>query len=107
MLIHSVYFWLTDEARASGTAEFEQALRDLVTLDLIRDAYIGTPAKTAPRPVTDNSFDYALILHFADQAAHDAYQDHPHHDAFVTQNKDRWARVQVRDTESAETAETE
>jgi hypothetical protein len=99
MLIHSVFFWLTDETRSDGTEAFERALRELAKLDLIQAAYVGIPAGTAPRPVTDHSFDYSLILHFENLADHDTYQNHPAHLAFVEQNKDKWSTVKVRDSE--------
>ncbi len=98
MMIHSVYFWLKEEAK-SQRAEFETALADLVKIDVIGEAHYGTPAGTAERPVTDHSFDYSLILQFPSQAEHDVYQDHADHHVFVNQCKDMWERVLVMDTE--------
>ena len=98
-MIHNVYFWLTDEAKASKRDEFETALKELIKIAEIGDAHVGTPGKTEARPVTDHSFDYNLTLTFANQADHDAYQVHPDHDTFVAQCKDFWAKVVVYDTE--------
>ena len=98
MMIHTVYFWLTEEARGTVHAEFETALTELMKIDGIASGHCGPPAATEERPVTDHSFDYALVLQFASQADHDAYQVHPDHDAFVERWRDSWDRVQVYDT---------
>lgn len=97
-MIHKVFFWMTDDARETKKEEFEQALQALISIDLIKDAYVGTPAPTEVRPVTDNTFDYSIDLHFANQADHDAYQVHPEHDVFVAKCKDWWSQVKVYDS---------
>ncbi|MEM6701044.1 MAG: Dabb family protein [Bacteroidota bacterium] len=48
--------------------------------------------------MVDHSYDYALIIHFADQAGHDAYQPHEIHQAFVANNSSLWTQVKVYDT---------
>ena len=98
MMIHSVYFWLKEEAQAKRQ-EFEAALHELVTISEIKEARFGRPAGTAERPVTDHSFDYSLILTFASQADHDVYQDHADHHAFVDRCQDMWAKAVVYDSE--------
>jgi hypothetical protein len=55
------------------------------------------PADT-DRPIIDRSYSYALILTFADKAAHDAYQVHPTHDKFRTECGHLWSRVQIYDS---------
>ncbi len=45
----------------------------------------------------DNSYAVALLVEFADQAAHDAYQEHPDHQRFVEACSPLWSRVQVYD----------
>jgi hypothetical protein len=98
MLIHSVYFWLTEDSKGTVNAEFEAALRELLKIEQIASGSFGPPAPTEARPVTDHSFDYALVLQFASQADHDTYQVHPDHDAFVDRWRATWDRVQVYDT---------
>jgi hypothetical protein len=39
------------------------------------------------------------VLLFRDMAEHDAYQVHPAHQQFVAENKSRWSRVQIYDSE--------
>ena len=97
MLLHLVYFWLRDDLDDAERERFETGLRGLLTIDGLADGHIGTPADTAPRPVVDASYDYALVTYFADVAAHDRYQQDPVHQAFL-ETKPLWSRVQVYDT---------
>lgn len=99
VLIHSVYFWFKPDAAPARVAEFEAGLRSLTGVEHIRQAYFGRPAQTPARPVIDGSFDWALLLHFDDVAAHDAYQAHPLHDEFLERFAALWARVQVYDAQ--------
>lgn len=95
---HHVYFWLADDhLNDADRAEFEQGLDSLLTIDQGRDGIWGTPAPVADRPVIDNSWHYALSIRFDDVAAHDVYQDHPVHEAFISKFKPWWAKVRVSD----------
>jgi len=95
---HHVYFWLKDEFKnAESRAEFERGLDVLFTLDLVAGGRWAFPAKVMPRPVIDQSWDYALTMQFANIEDHDAYQVDPDHQVFISSFKDRWATVQVRD----------
>ena len=97
---HHVYFWLNEEHQtAEQRAAFEAGLVELLKIEKIAEGAWGCPAATEVRPVTENSWDYALSIKFASQTEHDAYQIHPQHDLFVDQFKDFWARVQVMDIE--------
>jgi hypothetical protein len=99
MVRHNVYFWLestlTDEQRAS----FEEGLRALFEIEVVAAGSFGKPAGTPVRPVTQNSYDYALVLEFEDVAAHDAYQVHPDHDVFVQSFSPWFREVRVYDTQ--------
>src|SRR5690606_7604479 len=99
MMIHSVYFWLTEEAKAKSK-QFEESLKELIRIDCIDRSLIGVPAPTEKRPVTDHSFDYSLILGFNTKEAHDAYQDHPEHHFFIENCRAMWDRVLVYDSEA-------
>lgn len=95
---HHVYFWLrADRKSIDDRATFEKALGNLVGMDLVADGIWATPAPVMERPVIDHSWDYALSLRFGSIADQDAYQVHPDHEAFVTNFKDWWESVQVRD----------
>ena len=97
MFMHAVYFWLQENLPAEQLADFERGLHTLPTITEISRAHIGKPAPT-DRPVIDNSYSYALILEFTDQARHDRYQEHPVHQQFVKDCSNYWVRVQIYDS---------
>lgn len=99
MLIHSVYFWLRPDLASEQRAEFRQQLQSLGAIGGVQRIAIGVPAAVAPRGTVDATFSFALILTFADLAAHDAYQVDPVHQAFGNRCRAWWARVQVYDTQ--------
>ncbi len=94
--IHMVYFWLNDGVTEEQRLQFHDGVAELTKCRTILDAFIGPPAMT-PREVVDNSYDYALLVHFANKSDHDAYQNDPDHHRFIDTFKDLWARVQVYD----------
>jgi hypothetical protein len=98
MLVHSVYFWLKPDIAPAKRAGFRTEVEKLAAIPTIEKIYIGGPASLAVRSVTDRSFDLALTILFKDAAAHDAYQVHPIHAAFVETNKESWSQVQVYDS---------
>ena len=59
-----------------------------------------TPAST-DREIIDRSYSYALVVSFADEAAHDAYQVHPVHDRFREQCGGSWKKIVIYDAVSA------
>lgn len=95
--IHTVFFWFNEGVNEEQKNDFIEGLNTLKDVETVREFYIGPPAGT-PREVVDNSYDYALILHFDDKAGQDTYQDHPIHQAFVQAQEGVWERVQVYDT---------
>ncbi len=99
MVRHNVYFWLDESLTAEDKSAFEGGLSALADIDVVQSASHGTPAGTPERPVTQNTFDYALCLEFASVADHDAYQVHPGHSEFV-ENFSKWFQeVRVYDTD--------
>lgn len=95
---HHVYFWLKEENQNEvDRAVFEQGLAGLFDIDLVAGGRWAVPAKVAPRPVLDQSWDYALSMQFAKLEDHDTYQDHPDHHAFINTFKPWWAKVLVMD----------
>jgi hypothetical protein len=99
MIIHSVYFWLKRGVTPARRSRFPAAVRKLSAIPSVSKIHVGPPAKLAVRNVTDRSFAVALTILFKDAAAHDAYQVHPIHEAFVEKNKSLWARVLVFDSQ--------
>ncbi len=101
MMMHSVYFWLDDSLSAEQKAEFERGMRALFDIGVVATGKIGTAAETSERPVTQNTFDYALFLEFASVEDHNTYQDHPGHHDFVESFSKWFQTVKVYDTEYA------
>ncbi|MEM1216752.1 MAG: Dabb family protein, partial [Bacteroidota bacterium] len=96
-MIHSVFFWLREDLTEAESVEVIAAVNGLREITHIKDAYLGPPAPTEERGVVDNSYNYALILHFDDVEAQNAYQIDPIHVKFVEENKDKWTKVVVYD----------
>lgn len=98
-LIHSVFFWLREDLTDEERASFVAGNRSMTAIPSVRGLYFGPPAATEARDVVDNSFDYALILHFDDLEGQAAYQVHPLHKEMVEKHSDKWTRVVVYDSE--------
>lgn len=81
MFVHAVYFWLRKDLSGAEERQFDAGLRSLRGIDGVAHGYIGVPAPTE-RSVIERGYSRALVVVFADQAAHDAYQVHPVHDQF-------------------------
>jgi hypothetical protein len=99
MLIHSVYFWLKPDLTDAQRADFLTALKALEDVPSVKHLYSGTPAGVPDRPVVDKSFDFSITCVFDNLAAHNAYQVHPLHTAFIAVGKPLWTRVQIYDAD--------
>lgn len=99
MLVHSVFFWLKPDLTEAQRADFRRGVDSLVGIKSAEKVYVGIPAKTAKRPVVDDSYSVALTVVCRDVAAHDAYQVDPLHLKFVEQFKTFWTRVQIYDAQ--------
>jgi hypothetical protein len=97
MFVHAVYFWLRSDLSDDDERTFVQLLRSLTTIEDVHAGYIGQPAET-DRPVIDRSYSWAEVLIFNDRAAHDRYQVHPTHKAFVERCGTFWTKVQIYDS---------
>jgi len=98
MLIHTVMFWLRKDLKPSDRALFDAEVRRLAEISYLERGYVGTPADTERRPVTDHSFDYATSLHFKSLEDHNFYQTKcPDHARFVNTCKAFWERVVIYD----------
>lgn len=95
---HHVYFWLSEEFKSDAErADFEKGLAGLFEIPLVKGGRWSIPAKVMPRPVLDQSWDYAISMQFDSVEDQDAYQVAPEHLAFIDGNKHRWAKVLVTD----------
>jgi quinol monooxygenase YgiN len=59
---------------------------------------VGTRATDKTRDVNDTDFDVSLHIYFRDEAAHDAYQEHPRHKEFIEKMGQDWKTVRVFDS---------
>lgn len=98
MFVHCVFFWLKPDLNDAGRARFLAGLRSLAQSPNAARVSVLRPART-PRDVVDSSYDYQLLIEFADKAAHDAYQSPADeaHESFVQTFKGDWARIAVYD----------
>jgi quinol monooxygenase YgiN len=97
-LAHDVYFTLRD-----ATPEARQKLVDACRKHLTGHAgtvffAAGVRASEMARDVNDKAYDVSLHVYFRDQAAHDAYQEHPRHRQFIAEMSANWASVRVFDS---------
>ena len=97
-MFHNVYFWLKKDLTAEQRATFESELIRVKEIPYLVHGFVGKPAPTEERPVTDHSFDYSLTLHFKNMVDHDYYQkDCVQHARFVNACKPFFDRVVVYD----------
>jgi hypothetical protein len=101
MFVHAVYFWLREGITPAEEQRFTEGVESLRAIDGVVHGYIGVPAPT-DRPVIDRSYSRALVLVFADEAAHEAYQVHPVHDRFRRECGGLWKTVRIYDSISDE-----
>lgn len=99
MVRHSVYFWLDESLTDDQWASFEDGLKALFKIDVVNAGSFGKAASTPERPVTHNTFDYALVLEFDSVEQHNAYQVHDDHHVFVDQFSQWFKEVRVFDTQ--------
>ena len=98
MFIHSAIFWLRKDLTTAERALFESEVRRLAQISYLERGYVGRPAKTEHRSVTDHSFDFATSLHFKSLEDHEYYQTKcPDHARFVAACKTFWERVVIYD----------
>lgn len=101
MFIHVVYFWLREGLSPDEAAQFSAGVQSLLAIESVKHGWVGVPAAT-DRPVIDRSYSRALVVVFADEAGHDAYQVDPIHDRFRDECHHLWTRVQIYDSVSVD-----
>ena len=97
MFIHCVYFWLRPDLTSTEHESFSAGAQSLCSIEGVLHGYTGIPAPT-DRPVIERGYSCALVLLFADQRAHDAYQVHPVHDRFREECGSFWSAVRIYDS---------
>ena len=96
--IHTAYFWFKDNVSQERLDAFSASTEKLREIDVVMALYTGKPANTT-RPIVERSYDYAVVVHLKDLAAHDAYQKHPIHLKMLADFSDLWEKVMITDIE--------
>jgi hypothetical protein len=86
---HSVYFTLNESTPQTRQQLVEACQTYLSGHDGTVFFATGTRATGKTRDVNDTDFDVSLHVFFRDEAAHDAYQEHPRHKEFIAKKKAR------------------
>lgn len=98
LFIHTVYFWLTDDASQSDREAFEKGLEVLGTSPCSTHYYWGVPLSDDKREVVDSSYDYGSSTFFDSEEQHDIYQSTDAvHMNFINSFKHLWKAVKVFD----------
>ncbi len=98
MLSHMVYFTLSDNSPEACERLVNQCHEHLKGPDGEVFFAAGTLVEDLTREVNDRDFDVSLHVVFANRAAHDVYQTHERHIAFIEGNKANWSKVRVFDS---------
>jgi len=97
-LAHIVFFDLTDDSAEARQALCEAATKYLSGHDGTVYFSVGIVGDEFTRPVNDHDYSVGLHVVFENKAAHDVYQTHERHLAFIEENKGNWKRVRVFDS---------
>jgi hypothetical protein len=95
--IHHVFFWLKKPVTIAVREKFENALKELVTVETIVSYHLGLPASTN-REVIDSSYTYSLLTTYKNKKDQDIYQTHPKHLKFIEDCQELWEKVVVYDS---------
>ncbi len=97
-LAHIVFFDLKDDSQEARQRLVDSATKHLSGHEGTVYFSVGIIGEEFERPVNDREFRVALHVVFKNKAAHDVYQTHERHLAFISENKDSWSRVRVFDS---------
>jgi quinol monooxygenase YgiN len=95
---HHVFFTLQDASRESVDALLAACRKYLTGHEGVTDFAVGVRDEGLTRPVNDSQYHVSLHVTFRDRAAHDVYQTHPRHEAFIEEQKGNWKSVRVFDS---------
>lgn len=96
MLTHHVLFWLKSETTETQKQAFRKGLESLKGVESVEQLFIGTPAPIS-RAVVDTTYTFSLNIIFKDLAAHDTYQVHTLHKAFLEEFRQYFEKVVIYD----------
>lgn len=96
---HMVFFTLAESSDANRDTLVAACHKHLADHAGVTHFSVGVIAEGLDRDVNDKSFDVALHVIFENRAAHDTYQTHPRHLAFIKEAKALWSKVKVFDSD--------
>ncbi|MDN3587495.1 Dabb family protein [Pedobacter aquatilis] len=96
MIAHHVLFWLKTNTTVEQKDAFKNGLQTLKNIEVVKTFHIGTPA-SIERAVVDTTYTFSLVLFFEDLAAHDVYQVHSIHKAFLDEVRELFEKVIIYD----------
>lgn len=98
MISHHVLFWLKADTTDEQKAAFRKSLETLEKIEVVNFFHVGTPAPIE-RAVVDTTYTFSLLLTFADLDAHNVYQAHALHQAFLEEFRVYFEKVVIYDAE--------
>lgn len=98
MISHHVLFWLKSDTNSDQKAAFRKSMETLENIEVVKFFHIGTPAPIE-RAVVDTSYTFSLLLTFDDLDAHNVYQSHALHQAFLEEFRVFFEKVVIYDAE--------
>jgi hypothetical protein len=96
-LVHSVYWKLADDS-PEAREKLMSACRKYLTGHAGTSYFSVATLSSVDRPVSDRDYDVAVHIHFANRAAHDAYQVSERHVTFVNENKPNFKVTRIFDS---------
>ncbi len=97
-LFHNVFFWLAEGSPADAAQQIVEGCRKyLPGIPGVLRLTVGAPAGGDSGAPVDSSYAVALLVEFADSAAHDAYEGHADHLRFLDEYGAYFGRVVVYD----------
>ena len=98
MLVHTVFFKFNESSTEVDIQSCADDARNLLAkIETVKALYVGSPADTVVRPVSVRDFDLSLTVLFDNIPDQNVYQDHPLHDEFIANSKDKWGSVSIYD----------
>jgi hypothetical protein len=98
MIAHHVLFWLKADTTNEQKIAFQKSMSTLEKIEGLKFFHAGIPSPIE-RAVIDTTYTFSLFLAFEDMTAHDVYQVHPLHIAFLEEFRIFFDKVIIYDAE--------
>ena len=95
---HMVFFTLKEPSAAAIERLVSSCQQHLTDHAGVTHFSVGPRGEEFTRPVNNQSYQVGLHVVFQSKQAHDTYQVHPRHLAFIEENKDSWEKVEIFDS---------